>query len=275
MKLVFALALLIGNTHAAVLLKDIGIIGLSSHDLFTWDRVNEVNTENGRFDLSTIFDWEDGKRWKKGGNPKNAENAPVYTVTMILVDHYQAELKKGLSKEDARRSTVKLFHEMIKDSFTRLSGMPFPQEGMNQDVTNTEQAALRGMHDILPGKVKLIDRRFRKELVLTNFLTAKTRLNEKELNQEIPYFDGDYDYEYQNIKIPFSKKTINLKKVDGEFIEKFSPYKQADMLSELKLVGEGRLNISEVSFVQHLEELYAKGICPLDNKWMPQEITCR
>ena len=31
-------------------LRDIGIIGLMSHDLFSWDRVNEINTENGRLD---------------------------------------------------------------------------------------------------------------------------------------------------------------------------------------------------------------------------------
>lgn len=274
MKILLALVLLVGQAQAAVLLKDIGIIGLSSHDLFAWDRKNEVNTENGRFDLSTIFDWENGARWKKGGNPKNAENAPVYTVTMILVDHHKAELKKGLSQEDARRSTVKLFHRMIKDSYVRLSGMPFPQDAINHDVNNVEQAALRGMHDILPGRVKLFDRVGRKELKLTNMLFAKTRLNEKELNQEVPYFDGDYDYEYQNIKIPFTKVTVNLKKVDGEFIEKFSPYKQADMLAELKAVGEGKAKISEVSFMHHLEELYAKGMCSIDNEWMP-EVTCR
>jgi len=25
-------------------LKDVGVIGLMSHDLFTWDRLNEINT---------------------------------------------------------------------------------------------------------------------------------------------------------------------------------------------------------------------------------------
>lgn len=274
MKFLAGFLFLISQAHAAVLLKDIGIIGLSSHDLFTWDKVNEVNLENGRFDLSTIFDYEGGKRWKKGGNPKNSENAPVYSITMALVEHYKGGLKNGLSPEEARRSTVKLFHAMIKDSFTRLSGLSFPREGVNQEVTNTEQASLRGMHDILPGRIKLFDRIGRKELVVTNMFFAKTRLNEKELNQEVAYFDGDYDHEYKNIKIPFTKKTINLKKVDGEFIEKFSPYKQADMLAELALVGKGEMKISEVSFMHHLEELYAKGICSVDNPWMP-DISCR
>lgn len=273
MKYLLVMLIFLSHAHAAVLLKDIGVIGLSSHDLFTWDREHEVNLENGRFDLSTIFEYEEGKRWEKGGNPKNSENAPVYTVTMQLVDYYKMNLKKGLDSTEARKETVKLFHLMIKDSFTRLTGLPFPHHGLNQAVTNTEQAALRGMHDILPGRVNLFDRFGRKELVLTHFLFAKTRLNEKEMNQVVVYFNGDYDSEYQNIKIPFSNKTINLKKVDGEFIEKFSPYKQEEMLEELAMVGKGQLKMNEVSFIHHLEELYAKGICSVANSWMP-EVHC-
>ena len=45
----------------SVRVKDIGVIGLSSHDMFTWDRKSEVNLENGRLDLSTIFDYDSGK----------------------------------------------------------------------------------------------------------------------------------------------------------------------------------------------------------------------
>lgn len=89
-------------------LRDIGVVGLMSHDIFAWDREKEVNTENGRLDLSTIFDWEGGARWKKGGNPKNAENSPVYTITMQLVAHYKSELKT-LSPFEARKSTVAFF----------------------------------------------------------------------------------------------------------------------------------------------------------------------
>ena len=31
-------------------IKGCWIIGLASHDMFAWDRKNEVNTENGRLD---------------------------------------------------------------------------------------------------------------------------------------------------------------------------------------------------------------------------------
>lgn len=274
MKVLFLAAFLTVNAHATILLKDIGLMGLASHDMFAWDRKSEVNTENGRLDLSTIFDYNHGKRWKKGGNPKNGENAPVYTVTMMLVDFYKAEMKKGFSADDARRSTVKHFHSQLEESFQRMSGQKFPTVGTNAAVTNVEQAAMRGLHDVLPGKVKLFGRK-KAELILTDVWKAKTFLNEKEMNQEIATFNGDYDKEYKNIKIPFSRKTINLKKVDGEFIEKFSPYKQAEMLKELAKVGQGEIRIEDVSFIHHLDELFSKGICSKGNKWISQNIDCQ
>ena len=80
------------NAYSEVKLRDIGVIGLASHDMFTWDRVNEVNLENGRLDLSTIFDYKNGSRWKKGGNPKNGENSPVWSITKRLVKFYKKEL---------------------------------------------------------------------------------------------------------------------------------------------------------------------------------------
>lgn len=272
MKYIFLFLFLTVNAQAEVLLKDIGIIGLMSHDIFAWDRKNEVNTENGRLDLSTIFDYDEGARWKKGGNPKNGENAPVYTVTMDLVKFYKKALKTH-SSEEARRMTVVYFQDMIKESFERLSGMDFPAVGLRGKVTNTEQAALRGMHDILPGKARL-DRQMMKEFKLTNPLFAKLKLNKEEMDQVVPYFDGDYDYEYQNIKIPFTKVKVDLKKVDREFIEKFSPYTQEYMLSELGKVGRGEMHISEVFFVHHLFELVSKAICPEGNPWMPQNVVC-
>ena len=66
-KLSGAILFLITSTSAlsAVTVRDIGVFGLYSHDLFQWDR-NEVSLENGRLDLSTIFltttTVKDGKR---------------------------------------------------------------------------------------------------------------------------------------------------------------------------------------------------------------------
>lgn len=275
MKLVCLIAFFSVSAFAQVKMRDVGVIGLASHDMFTWDRVNEVNLENGRLDLSTIFDYEDGTRWEKGGNPKNAENSPVWTITKSLVEFYKRELKKSTS-DQARIKTVQHFHHMVKESFERLSGLDFPTTGVDADVTNTEQAVMRGLHDILPGKAKTFRGRFYpiKEFKLTNFIFAKFRMNEKELDQPIAYYDGDYDEEYKAIPIPFSKKKINLKQVDGDYIAKFSPYTQESFLAELTRVGRGEVHISELYFIHHLSELFQKGICQKNNKWIQNHIPC-
>lgn len=264
--------LLTSQAEAAALLRDVGIIGLMSHDIFAWDHEQGVNTENGRLDLSTIFDYDGGSRWKSGGNPKNCENSPVCTITLTLVQTYRAELERG-SPEEARKKTVRIFQDMVKESYSRLSGLPLPSAASSEMVNNVEQAALRGLHDLLPGKVKLFDRLF-ETLTLTNPLFARLQLNAEELNQELKPFDGDYDIEYKTIKIPFSSVVLNLMEIDRKFIESQSPYLQADMLAELARVGRGEMLIKDVFFIHHISDMLAKGLCSQDNVWMPTDLPC-
>ena len=80
--------------------------------------------------------------------------------------------------------------------------------------------------------------------------------------------------ELSNIRIPFSSIVINLKDVDRKFIEKFSPYTQKEMLAELKLVGEGEIDIAQVSFIHHIEELFRKGLCSKNNQWINNNLPC-
>lgn len=271
--IVVSFFLLSNIAKADFTIRDVGVIGLMSHDIFTWDHKKEINLENGRLDLSTIFDYENGTRWEKGGNPKNSENAPVYTVTMELVNYYKKLLDTGLSPESARQWTVRYFIGQIEESYVRVFHVPFPTRAVNGKPTNVEQAALRAMHDILPGRIKLYGRWNRHELVLTNPYKAKTFLNKKEMDQAIKNFDGDYDEEYKKIKIPFGP-TLNLMEIDQKFIEKFSPYKQADMLSVLAQVGKGEKSLSDVFFAHHVREMLEKALCNTGNNWMPSEILC-
>lgn len=268
MKILCVALLLVSSIKANVLVRDIGVVGLASHDLFAWDRRKELNTENGRLDLSTIFDFKNGRRWQKGGNPKNEENAPVYSITMSLVEHYQA-LLSSMDKNQARKETVKHFHAMVRESLYRLAKIDLPKVGRDEMVTNTEQAAMRALHDILPGRILLFRDGRSDVFVVTDTKKAKTRLNEKELNQKVNDYDGDYDPEYLAIRIPFPPITVNLKETDRKFIEKFSPYKQENMLKELEEVGAGRMDIRDVSFIHHIEELFSKAVCSKDNQWLP------
>lgn len=254
---------------STVYLKDVGVMGFASHDLFEWDAKNERNLENGRLDLSSFFDHPE-KSWKKGGNPKNAQNAAVWSVTKHFVKKYKELLKSGLDEVSARREITAYYHQLVKESFERFTGLSFPEVGMNEDVTDLEQACMRGLHDILPGKIKLYRPIF-KEFDLTNALTAKTVLNEKEMNQVIPYYDGKYDEAYLHVKIPFSRKVIDLNKIDGDFIKKFSPWTQEEMLADLGRVGRGEIALGDVFFMHHIHELFAKGICP---QGLMPEVAC-
>lgn len=261
--------------HAEVLLRDVGLIGLMSHDIFAWDHKREVNTENGRLDLSTIFDYDQGQRLWLGGNPKNSENAPVYSIAMELVDFYAERLNAGETPLEARRATVRRFLSELEESYIRVMGERFPTMASHEMPNNLEQASLRALHDVLPGRIALYDRYFTSEMSLTNLWWAKTRLNEKELNQVLKPFDGDYDPEFRHISIPFTGVVIDLKEADRKFIEKFSPYKQADLLAELARVGRGEISILQVSFAGHLQDLFAKALCADGNPYMPQERPCR
>ncbi|QLY26680.1 hypothetical protein [Bdellovibrio sp. KM01] len=261
------------QAFASYNVQDVGVIGLMSHDVFSWDHKKEVNVENGRLDLSTIFDYEGGHRWYLGGNPKNSENAAVYTVAMKLVNHYTQLMSEGLSSLEARQQTVAEFHSMIREFYERALQERFPERALKALPTNMEQAAIRGFHDLLPGRIKLYGR-VRSELKLTSIFTAKTVLNERELAQPLKPFDGDYDPEYKAIKIPFTKVVLNLKEIDRKFIEKYSDFKQADMLAQLAKVGKGEMTVHELSFAAPVRELFRKAMCGEGNRYMSQEMVC-
>lgn len=273
MMLLFA-GLISSQVLAAYTVQDVGIIGLMSHDVFSWDHKLEKNVENGRLDLSTIFDFDGGRRWYLGGNTKNSENAAVYSVAMRLVNHYTELMKHGVSPLEARKQTVLVFHGMIREFYERALDEKFPQTALKAMPTNREQAAIRGFHDLLPGRIHLYDRGLRQELKLTNIIFAKTFLNDRELAQELKPFDGDYDEEYKALKIPFTKVVLNLKEIDRKFIEKYSDYKQADMLAQLKKVGAGEMSIHEISFAPPVKDLFRKAMCGKGNRYMPQDIVC-
>lgn len=275
---------------ASVLVRDVGVMGLASHDLFAWDHKKKINKENGRLDLSTIFgntfdghyidssDWFAQQNWKHLGNKKNSENAPVFTVATGLVNYFEQLIKNNVKPETARIQTLMKFHNMVQASFERLSGLPFPNAfgTSTESVTNKEQAAMRILHDILPGQVLLKSGKY---LDVTKFKTAKTYLCEEEMDCTVKGFDGKYDPEYNNIRLPIIKwagitMKLDLQKVDRRFIENAGL--DADLAStQLKEVGEGKLPMSETFFAPYLIQLFTKAQSTINqdeskNTWLVQ-----
>ncbi|MCO4753380.1 MAG: hypothetical protein KC478_02805 [Bacteriovoracaceae bacterium] len=264
------------HAQSKVFLKDIGVMALASNDLISWDSESEKNTENARLDLSTIFDYDGGDRISKGGNPQNSENAAVWSITKRLINFYKERLSTLDDSTKARIETVNEFHTMVKSTFKRLTGLNFPKTAINEMVSHDEQASMRALHDILPGRVSTIRGKLFpvKSFDLTNFVFAKFYLNDEELNSQINYYNGDYDHEYTQIKTPLSRKVVNLKEVDAKFTEKYSSYTQAEMLDELRRVGNNEIQISDAFFIHHVKELFQKGMCSTDNNWIVTDISC-
>jgi len=70
-----------------VTVEDLGILQLAAHDLFNVDRANEIDFENGKLDLSTLFvdTVNHNKKFDVntiaiGGEPRNRENIMLFTV---------------------------------------------------------------------------------------------------------------------------------------------------------------------------------------------------
>lgn len=134
---------------------------------------------------------------------------------------------------------------------------------------------MRMMHDVLPGRIKYIRKTWPyKTMKVTDWRSARTRLNEAELNQYIPDFDGSYDLEYNAIQIPFSKKKIDLELLDRQFVMKFTNYDFYGVLDQLAEVGARKIAFAETDIYIDISNLAAKAICSQGNPWMP-EVSCQ
>ncbi|MCI5071799.1 hypothetical protein MRY82_02500 [bacterium] len=280
-----------------ILVKDIGILGLASHDMFSWDRDDEISRENGRLDLSTVFandkegklitnDWYEAGYWQTGGNKKNSENAPVYTITQLVIERFKSYLQdEGLNPNEARKKVVADFHQALKPSVERMLGISYPNMAKRGAVTNQEQAAYRVFHDILPAYISLDNG---DRLKITDIDSAETLLSESELSRTIKHYDGEYDPEYNKIRVHtirllgFDIKdiNINLEQLDGEFINTYGEhFNQKDALQELCDFANGHCEVNNLSFIGHIHDMFEKAQCKYNvdgslNLWIPANIEC-
>ncbi|KAF7764949.1 hypothetical protein PCIT_b1056 [Pseudoalteromonas citrea] len=297
MKLISALLILLFSIPAfakkPIRVVDIGVMGLASHDLFQWNSQTRENDENGRFDLSTIFDYANGTRINQGGNPKNASNAAVYSITQNLVSFYVGKkttllMSRQVTEEQAhiiaRQKTLEFFMGMVKESYQRFTNKRFPNYALSLSVNDNEQGVMRALHDILPGTINVNRNLTQEQLTVTDFSLAMTQLSPTEMLQTVKFYDGEYDEEYLHVVIPsFPEPTIiNLKEIDHTFIAEQTDYNLDNMLRELHFYGRlplfGNL-VDFTSFGYHLENLFAKGICNkyadgTPNTWNTIAIDC-
>ena len=259
---------LVQNTFATdykkfVTVEDLGVLQLAAHDLFNVDRQIEKDFENGKLDLSTLFE-DTANNNKKfdleiiaiGGEPRNRENILLFTIASDLGSTYVKLLDDGVKQKDAKKMVIELYHQRLAESYERAfnESFPDPQSGK---ATLQENLALRTIHDFLPGRIN-VDGKF--VSTLDPSLNGKT-LDEKGLQQKSSKLDGKFDSEFLDIQICFPPDfvvciNVNLLEADRSFGEQFGMEESFD--SFLEELEDGMYDEDErVMF--HIRNLMSKG----------------
>ncbi len=241
-------------------LEDLGILQLAAHDLFNIDRVNEIDFENGKLDLSTLLvDMKTGLDFESysialGGEVRNRENIMIFTVASEL-GHIYLELIDDYGSEKAYEETIKLYHKKLKKAYQRTFTDSFPNK-IEGDVTMTENLAFRTVHDFLPGIIKVNGHMIP---TLDPSLHGMT-LDQKELKQLSSKLDGKFDQEFLAINIfipPSTFIVVNLLEADSNFATQFlTDFSFEYFLDE---VADGKYDNNEDVMIQ-IRNLIAKGL---------------
>ncbi len=243
------------NKKLRVTLEDLGVLQLVAHDLFNVNRGLEVDFENGKLDLSTLFDHGD-ENIAIGGEFRNRENIMLFTVASEFGEIYLDFLdQKGINEKKAQKMTVELYHQKVQQVYERTFGEPFPspQEGV---ATMTENLALRTVHDLIPGKIK-VDGKMTP--ILDSSLIGK-KLSDSELMQLSSQLNGKLDRELRHIDIIIDGVVVlvvDLLEADISFGDQFSTdFSFEFFLDELK---DGHYD-SDEEVMDQIRNLIAKGL---------------
>ncbi len=243
--------------------EDLGVLQLAAHDLFNVDRSIEKDFENGKLDLSTLFEDTVNKNKKFdldtiaiGGEPRNRENIMLFTVASDFGSTYVELLEDGVKKRDAKRIIIEMYHERLAETYEKTFNEPFP-DPMSGTATLQENLAFRTIHDFLPGKIRIDNKLVS---TLDPSLHGKI-LDETELQQKSSKLDGKFDSEFLDIQICFPPDfticiEVNLLEADQSFGDQFGLDESFDdFLEELK---DGAYDEDE-RVMYHIRNLMATG----------------
>ncbi len=233
---------------------DMGVLQLAAHDLFRVDRSLEVNLENGKLDLSTIFD-HGAENIAKGGEIRNSENIMVFTVAKRFADEYTRLVARKVPPQQARALVISVYKAELQMAYSRLipgEAVPTPKAG---EVTMTEDLAFRIIHDLIPGTLRISGRNVAVfDPSLKGIVLSKTDL--RNLGATL---NGQFDPELLNIVVTIPPSTvfnINLLELDTTFATQF----ETDFTFEsfLAEAADGRLNTNE-NVTKNIRSLFAKA----------------
>jgi hypothetical protein len=216
-------------------LYDVGILQLVAHDFYNVDRVSEIDAEDEKLNLSTVLDHGD-ENIANGGEPRNMENILVFTVATKFGQMYLDLIDKGQSQEQARKIVLGKYISDVKQAYQNTFDEKFPKPAAEEDDDNlTGDLALRTLHDMLPGKIRVNGVQ---TPILDPSLLGKT-LGKQDLRQLSSPLDGQFDSEFSSVPVPDPDNpgsfiTIDLLERDRSFAEQFeTDFSFDDFLAEL------------------------------------------
>jgi len=245
---------LLEKSGKRISLRDLGILQLAAHDLFNVERTTEIDHENGKLDLSTLFDHGE-ENISLGGEPRNRENVILFTVSSEFGEKYFDLIEKGKSPEKAKQNVIKQYHKEFKKVYQKTFEEKFPKS-MEGSATQTENLAFRTIHDFLPGNIIVGG----SEIETLDPSLIGTKLSKKELKQSSSKLDGIFDPEFLNITIvipgipPF---TISLLERDSSFADQFETFFSFEFF--LDELSDGSFDKND-EVMKQIRNLISKGM---------------
>ena len=232
------------NHTTTITLQDLGVLQLVAHDLFDVRRGDNmtpesaVDFENGRLDLSTLFvnttsgNYFDDETIAKGGEVRNRENVVMFTVSSDLGETYLNFTNMENSREDARKKTLTIYHEMFAEAYNNTFGELIPEKRRGP-ATPDGNIALRTVHDFLPGNITFNGTADTPLLGIP----PNVKLSAAEMMQRSSPLDGKLDEEFLAINITHPGGPmiiVDLLDADRTFGDQFSTkFSFDELLAEL------------------------------------------
>lgn len=239
---------------STISLKHLGLLQLAAHDLFNVDRETEIDAENGKLDLSTLFDHGD-EYIALGGEPRNRENIILFSVARKYGIRYDRLRDRGVREKTARKIIIRQYHRDLRKAYYYAFGETMPR-ARSGEATMTENLALRTVHDFLPGFVTIDG-----ESVMTVDASLHGRhLTRKELQARSDELDGVFNDVFRDVVIFIPPDTIlhiDLLERDSSFADQFgTDHSFEHFLSE---VEDGSFDADD-DVMRHIRSLFAKGM---------------
>jgi len=278
-----------------ITLEELGVLQLAAHDLFNVNRVTEIDIENGKLDLSTLFtDMTNGMPFSLtdvavGGEPRNRENILLFSIASDIGQNYVDDIMiNGLTEQVARQNALNDYHARFNSAYLSAFGESVPNP-INGCVTMTENLAFRTVHDFLPGEIFIDSNNDMSldTLVLTLDFTPPFDdpgdnpfghtgpLTPVELLQLGSDLNGDFDTQFNNIVIfipPSTTIIVDLEAADHSFgVQFLTDFSFQHFLDELV---DGSYDPNE-DVMNEIRHLIAKGYggCIVGGEIIPIETT--